>query len=65
MGLKVPQVMEVEKTSRWPMETNIDPRLQKDKSTAGLVEELIEIQVDPNEPSHVVKIGKGLKKELA
>ena len=29
------------------------------------MEELIEIQVDPNEPNNVVKIGKGLKKELA
>ena len=27
--------------------------------------EIIEIQVDPNEPSRVVKIGKELKKELA
>ena len=29
------------------------------------IEELTEIQVDPNEPSRVVKIGKRLKKELA
>ena len=57
--------MEVEKTSRGPMKTNIDPRLQEDESTAGPVEELIEIWVDPNEPSRVFKIGKGLKKELA
>ena len=61
MRLEVPQVMEVEKTSRGSMKTNIDPRLQKDESTAGLVEELIKIQVDPSEPSRVVKIGKGLK----
>ena len=47
------------------METNIDPRLQEDESIAGPMEELIEIQVDPNEPSRVVKIGNGLKKELA
>ena len=47
------------------METNIEPRLQEDESTAGNVEELTEIHVDPNEPSRVVKIGKGLKKELA
>ena len=40
------------------MDTNIIPRLQEDESTAGPVEELIEIQVDPNEPSRVVKIGK-------
>ena len=31
----------------------------------GPVEELTEIQVDPSEPSLVIKIGKGLKKELA
>ena len=31
----------------------------------GSVEELTETQVDPNEPSHVVTIDKGLKKELA
>ena len=29
------------------------------------MEELTKIQVDPNKPSLVVKIGKGLKKELA
>ena len=29
------------------------------------MEELIDIWVDPNEPSSVVKIGKGLKKEQA
>ena len=46
------------------METNIDSRLQEDESTIGPVAELIEIQVDPNELSHVVKIGKRLKKEL-
>ena len=47
------------------METNIKPRLQEDELTTRPVEELIEIQVDPNEPSRVVKIDKGLKKELA
>ena len=47
------------------METNIDPYLQEYESTTGPVKELTEIQVDPNEPSLVVKIGKGVKKELA
>ena len=46
------------------METNIDPCLQEDESIAGPVEELTEIQVDPNEYSCVIKIGKGLKEEL-
>ena len=57
--------MEVEKTSKGSMETNIDPRLQEDESTAGLVEELVDVQVDPNKPSHIIKIGEGLSKELA
>ena len=57
--------MKVNKISRGPMETNIDPRLQEDESTTGPVKELTKIQVDSNEPSHVVKIGKGLKKELS
>ena len=57
--------MEVERRSRRPMETNIDLRLQEDESTAGLVEELIAVQVDPNEPSSIIKIGKGLNNELA
>ena len=35
--------MEVEKMSKRLMETNIDPRLQEDKSTAGPVEELVDI----------------------
>ena len=47
------------------MEINIDPCLEEDESTVWPVEELTEIQVDPNEPSRVVKIDKGLKKELA
>ena len=47
------------------METNIDPHLQEDESTIGLIEELIEVQVNPNEPSRVIKIGKRLQRELA
>ena len=43
MESELPQAMDVEKTSRGPMETNIDPRLQEDESIARLVEELIEI----------------------
>ena len=62
---KLPQTTEVEKTSIGPMETNIDPRLQEDGSTARPVKKLIDIQVDPNEPSHVIKIRKGLSKKLA
>ena len=60
MGPELPQDMEVEKITRGSMETNIDLCLQEDESIVRLVEELIEIQVDPNEPSRVVKIGKGL-----
>ena len=41
----------VERISNGPMETNIDPRLQEEESTAGPIEELVEIQVDLNEPS--------------
>ena len=40
MALELPQVMEVEKTSRGPMETNIDPRLQEDELIVGPMEEL-------------------------
>ena len=47
------------------METNIGPRLQEDESITGPMEELTEIQVDPKELNRVVKIDKGLKKELA
>ena len=57
--------MEVEKTSKKPMETNIDPHLQEDESTVGPAKELVDVQVDPNELSRVIKIGKGLSKELA
>ena len=56
--------MELEKTSKGQMETNIDPCLQEDESTAGPIEELVDVQVDPNEPSRVIKIVKGLNKEL-
>ena len=58
-------MMEVEKTSIEPMETKIDSRLQEDKSTIGPFEELVDVQMDPNEPSRVIKISQGLKKELA
>ena len=58
-------MMEVEKTSKGSTETNIDPRLQEDESTVGPVKELVDIQVDPNEPSHFIKISKRLNKELA
>ena len=47
------------------METNIDPHLQEDESITGSFEELVDVQVDPNKPSRVIKIGKGLNKELA
>ena len=57
--------MNVEKMSKVPIETNIDPCLQEDESTTGLVEELVDVQMDPNKPSRVIKIGKGLNKELA
>ena len=57
--------MEVEKISQGLMETNIDPHPQEDESTTGPVEELVEIWVDPNKPSRVVKIDNGLNKELA
>ena len=42
------------------METNIDPCLQEEESTIELVEELVEVQVDPKRLSRVVKIGKCL-----
>ena len=38
----LPQAMEVEKTSNGQME-NIDPHLQEEESTAGPIEELIEV----------------------
>ena len=58
-------MVEEEKTSKGPIEINIDLCLQEDESTAGPVEELVNVQVDPNEPSRVIKIGKGMNKELA
>ena len=64
MTPELPQAMEVENTRRGLIETNIDPHLQEDESTVGPVEELTEIQVDPNKPSRAVKIGKRLKGEL-
>ena len=63
MALELPQAIEVEKASRGPIETNIELYLQEDESIVEPMEEPIEIQVDPNKPSHVVKIGKGLKGE--
>ena len=42
-GPELPQAMEVKKISRGLMETNIDPHLQEDESTAEPVKELTEI----------------------
>ena len=40
---ELPQAIEVEKTSRGPMEMNVDPLLQEDELIARPVEELTEI----------------------
>ena len=40
---KLPQAMEVEMVSRGPMDTNINPSLEEDESTAGPIEELTKI----------------------
>ena len=40
------------------METNIDPCLQEDEPIAGPIEELVEVQVDPNKLSQVVKLAR-------
>ena len=40
---ELPQAMEVEKISRGPIKTNIDPCLQEDESTKGPIEEVTEI----------------------
>ena len=61
---RLPQVLEVEKTNKGPMETNIDPSFQEEESTAWPIEELIEIQVDPSELSWVMRISKELKSEV-
>ena len=58
-------MMEVGKPSAGLMETNINPCLQEEESTIRLIEELVEVQVDPKEPSRAVKIGKCLSNELA
>ena len=44
-------MMEIGVSSLGPIETNIDPRLQEDEPIAGPIEELVKVQVDPNEPS--------------
>ena len=51
---KLPQMMEVGRLSVGPMETNIDPHLQEKKSTSRPIKELVEVRVDPKEPSRVV-----------
>ena len=54
-GKELPQIIEVEKMSKSLMEINIDLCLQ----------ELVDVQVDPNKPSRIIQIGKRLNKELA
>ena len=62
---KLHHMIEIRIPSVGPMETNIDPRLQEDEPTTKPIEELIKVQVDPSEPSRVVKISNYLKSELA
>ena len=40
-------MLEVERVSNEPIETNIDPRLQEEELTFETIEELVEIQVEP------------------
>ena len=56
--------MEAENMSKGLMQTNNNPRLQEDESSARPVKELVNVQVDPNESSHVIKIEEGQNKEL-
>ena len=42
-GKELLQTIKVEKMSKGSMETNINPHLQKDESTAGPVEELVDV----------------------
>ena len=56
--------MDIGRPSVGPMETNIDPCWQEEDSTTWPIKELLEIQVDPKEPSRVLKIGKCLGSEL-
>ena len=58
-------MMNVEKVSKGPMETNIDPRLPEEESTTGPIKELVDIQMDSIESSWVVEVGKGLNGDLA
>ena len=57
-------MLELERKSKGPMETNIDHHFQKEESTTGPIKEIVEIQVNPNKPSRVIKIGKCLSSEL-
>ena len=43
-----------------PIETNIYPHFQENESANGLVE----VQVDPNELSQVIKIRQNINREL-
>ena len=58
-------MMKVGRPSIGPMETNVDPYLQEEKSTMGPVGELVEVQIDPKDPSKIVKICKCPSSELA
>ena len=44
---ELPRMMEVERVTKVPMETNTDPCLQEEESTARPIEELVEILMDP------------------
>ena len=46
--------------SEGPLDDTIDPRAPDDKGTTGPIEDLVNLPVDHQEPSKVLKIGKNL-----
>ena len=47
-------------SSEGPLDDTIDPRALDDEGTTGPIEDLVDLPVDHQEPSRVLKIGKNL-----
>ena len=50
--------------SEEPLYDTINPRSPDDEATIGPIEDLVNLPIDDNEPSKVLKLGKNLSDEL-
>ena len=56
-------MVEPRSPSKGPIEIDLDLQVQDDKRIARLTKELVEVTVDDEEPTKVLKIGRNLEQD--